>query len=363
MASLVTEDLATQKPPNRTFFDSPFKTPVTQMGRIASVAYRFKWTFGHRFIGENSWAWKAKKRLGYQRWVISNVHGWPGLLLWRLGVKIPFTASVGGATYEVKNDPEKLELSRQLRKTHHPFPFEEEVRGENSGIFRVRFGGRDLQFAYLRDRFGPMVILTECFVYEYFAGLDVAGQVVIDVGSSVGDTPAYFAVRGAKKVIAFEPYPATYERAKQNISANGLDETVMLLNEGGGASGWMKLSRADMNLWANAMPSADGEAVKFNSLRELIERFKIDNAVLKYHGEGSEYEFFGDASFEDLRRFSQIAMKYHYGGKPIIRKLEKAGFEIVRKWDLHFSYNISSSSPRYEAGLVLAKRLDAPPKA
>jgi len=357
MASTVTEELATT-PPKKTFFDGPFRTPVSQMGRAAWAAYRFKWTFGHRFIGENSWAWRMKKRLGYQRWVLSHVRGWPGLVLWRLGIRVPFKAVVGGKTYEVRDAAQKRELSLQLRRTHHPFPFQEEVLGKNVGTFRVRFGGRDLRFSYARDRFGPMVILTECFVYEYFAGLDVAGQMVIDVGCSVGDTPAYFAVRGAKKVVAFEPYPATYERAKENIEANGLNDTVTLLNEGGGASGWMRLSRGDTNLWANAMPAADGEPVRFNSLREIIERFGVDSGVLKYHGEGSEYEFFGDASVEDLRRFSQIAMKYHYGGKPIIRKLKSAGFEIVREWDLHFSYNASSSNPRYEAGLILAKRVD-----
>jgi len=136
---------------------------------------------------------------------------------------------------------------------------------------------------------------------------------------------------------------------------------VTLLNEGGGSSGVMTLSTSDTNLWANAVPSQDGEVVRFNSLRDLVSRFGIEDAVLKYHGEGSEYAFFEEASPADLRRFSQIAMKYHYGGGPIIRKLEKSGFTIARTWDLHFSYNASSSSPRYEAGLVLANRVDTPP--
>jgi hypothetical protein len=119
----------------------------------------------------------------------------------------------------------------------------------------------------------------------------------------------------------------------------------------------MRLTRSDTNLWANAIPAADGEVVRFNSLRDIITRFGIGTAVLKFHGEGSEYEFFGNATAEDLAHFPQIAMKYHYGDRQIVKKLESAGFKIVRKWDLHFSYNSSSSMPNYQAGLILAKRV------
>jgi len=360
MASVTKEELATT-PSADVIFSAPFKTPVAQMGEISWAAYRFKWSLGHRFIGENSWAWKVKRKLGYQKWVVTHVRGWPNLLLWRAGMRRPFMATVAGRKYEVKDAQQKLDLSRALRQTYRPFPFQEAMSADGTGVFILSFAGKNLEFGYFRDRFGSLVILTECFVYEYFSGLDVEGKVVIDVGSSVGDTPVYFAVRGAKKVIALEPYPATYARAKHNITVNGLDDRVTLLNEGGGSSGVMRLSTSDMNLWANAVPSPDGEVIRFNSLRDLVSRFGIEDAVLKYHGEGSEYAFFEEASTADLRRFSQIAMKYHYGGGPIIRKLEQSGFAIVRKWDLHFSYNSSSSNPRYEAGLVLAKRVGPPP--
>jgi FkbM family methyltransferase len=42
---------------------------------------------------------------------------------------------------------------------------------------------------------------------------------VIDVGAGVGDTAILFALRGAKKVIALEPFPSLYEEALINISA------------------------------------------------------------------------------------------------------------------------------------------------
>ena len=283
-------------------------------------------------------------------------------MLWRLGFRVPFSATVGADEYTVKNEAQRVEFSRQLWKTYQPSPFEEEVTGDHSGIFRLKFRGKDLVFDYGRDRYGTSVILKECFIDEYFADLDVAGAVVVDVGACFGDTPVYFCAKGAKRVIALEPYPATYARAKRNIFLNGFDDRVILLNEGAGSSGWMKLSRSDMNLWANARPSADGEKVRFSSLKDIVTRFGIEKAVLKYHGEGSEYDFFEEASQEDLAHFPQIAMKYHYGDKQIVKKLENSGFTIVRKWDLHFSFNASSSSPNYQAGLILARQNGALPR-
>ena len=359
MASMLKEDVA-GAPSQDVMLTSPFKIPVTEMGSFSRAAYRFRWFFGHRLIGENSWAWKVKKRFAYQRWVLFHVHGWYGLALWRAGIRRPFSVTVEGRRFEVKDDGQKREFSRQLRRIYNPVRLEDVVLDDGTPAFRISFGGREVRFGQHRDRFGSSIVLTECFVYEYFSGLDVKGKVVIDVGSSVGDTPIYFALRGATKVIAFEPYPATHSKAKYNITLNGLDEKITLLNEGGGTTGVMKLSRSDTNLWANAMPSPDGEPVRFSSLKDMIQRFGIEDGILKYHGEGSEYEFFEQATTEELRRFSQIAMKYHYGGKRIIQKLQKSGFSIARTWDLHFSYNASSSSPRYEAGLVLANRIGPP---
>ena len=359
MVSVTKEEIAQPRSPEDLLLTSPFKTPVSEMGSLAWAFYKLKWAFGHRLIGPDSWTRKAKKRLSYESWVMTHVRGWPRLLLWRLGLRVPFSASFGGKEFTVNNGSQRAELSRLLRKSFEPFPFEEGVTGEHRGIFRLNFAGKDLAFDYGGDRFGTSIVLRECFVDEYFAGLDVAGADVVDVGACFGDTPVYFCVKGAKKVIAFEPYPATYARAKQNISLNGFDDRVTLLNEGAGSEGWMRLSRSEMNLWANAAPSAGGEKVRFSSLKSIITRFGIETAVLKYHGEGSEYEFFEQATPEELAHFPQIAMKYHYGGERIVKKLVSAGFTIVRRWDLHFSFNASSTSPNYEAGLILARRTDS----
>jgi FkbM family methyltransferase len=340
---------------------SPFKTPISEMGRIGWGLYRLKWAVGFRLIGPSAWTRKLRKRLSYGRWVIAHVKGWSGFLIWRLGIRIPFRASVGDQHFHVGNSTDREKFSAHVRGAYDPSPFEEDVLGERKGVFHFKFEGKSLEFPYDGNRYGTMVVLREFFVNEPYAGLDVEGMDVIDIGSSIGDTPIYFALKGARKVISFEPYPDTYSQARHNISANGFDDRVTLLNEGAGVSGWMKLARSPQNLWANAVPSSDGQEVRFNSMKDIISRFKIETAILKFHGEGSEYEFLLNASTDDLAHFPQIALKYHYGAKPILRKLRSAGFTIVRKWDLHFSYNSSSSSPKYEAGMILAKRMGRTP--
>ena len=335
---------------------SPFRTPLSDMSRASLGFYRLKWEIGFRLKGPNSWTRKTRKRLAYERWVSSHVKGWFRFLLWRLGVRAHFKATVEGQEYHVRNAAERRELSDHIKQAYQPSPFEEERRGEQAGILRFSFRGKNLVFPYDGNRYSTSTALKEFFINEPFAGLEVEGMDVVDVGACIGDTPIYFSLKGARRVIALEPYPATYARGKQNISANGFDDKVTWLNEGAGSTGWMKLTRAETNLWANAAPSSDGQDVRFNSLKDIISRFGIGTAVLKYHGEGSEYQFLEDASPEDLAHFPQIALKYHYGATPIIRKLKSAGFTITKKWDLHFSYNQASSSPRYEAGLIIAKR-------
>ena len=56
-------------------------------------------------------------------------------------------------------------------------------------------------------------IHTVFFNNEY-ADLDIKDKIVIDVGANIGDSSIYFALRGAKKVIAIEPFPENFDLAK-----------------------------------------------------------------------------------------------------------------------------------------------------
>jgi len=44
-----------------------------------------------------------------------------------------------------------------------------------------------------------------------YKNLPLKNKIVVDIGACTGDTPIYFAVSGAKKIIALEPYPKNFD--------------------------------------------------------------------------------------------------------------------------------------------------------
>jgi len=76
-----------------------------------------------------------------------------------------------------------------------------------------------------------------CAIYQVFDDgdyepLDVSGRVVVDVGAYVGDSAIYFALRGAKKVIAVEPHPGAFAEMLDNIKLNNLEGVIIPINAG-----------------------------------------------------------------------------------------------------------------------------------
>nr|WP_016732730.1 FkbM family methyltransferase [Sulfolobus islandicus] len=53
------------------------------------------------------------------------------------------------------------------------------------------------------------------FAFNNYNFLNVKDKIVVDIGASIGDTAIYFALQGAKKVIAFEPFPKIFSIAKR----------------------------------------------------------------------------------------------------------------------------------------------------
>jgi len=75
--------------------------------------------------------------------------------------------------------------------------------------------------------------------------LDVKEKRVLDVGASIGDTAVYFALKGAREVVAFEPYPFPYNFALKNVEANSL-KNVKVINAGVyGHDGAVKVTKGE----------------------------------------------------------------------------------------------------------------------
>jgi len=194
------------------------------------------------------------------------------------------------------------------------------------------------------------------FIEEQYKWLDVEGKNVVDVGANVGDTAIYFALKGAKHVYAFEPYPYSYNIAKKNIKLNHLEDKITLLNEGCDKSGFVTIKEDYKNVGGTDLKNfKEGKKIRIESLDEIVKRFNLKHAALKVDCEGCEYNLILNASDEALKAFDQIIMEYHYGYKNLVKRLRRAGF-IVKYSLPDYGYNIEAEDSNMYIGLIYAKR-------
>ena len=170
--------------------------------------------------------------------------------------------------------------------------------------------------------------IFDVFIKEEYRFLNVKDRTVIDVGASIGDSPIYFAVNGATKVIGLEPYPYTFKFGVRNIQENGLDEKIIFLNAGYGLDGEILLDENKVSTDAmEALPSKIGKKIPIYSLKSLVNKFNLDKAVLKMDCEGCEYSLVNEDK-DVLDRFSQMQIEYHYGPEKLVEKLRNCGFDV-----------------------------------
>lgn len=172
--------------------------------------------------------------------------------------------------------------------------------------------------------------LLATVVNREYAFLNVEGELVLDIGANIGDTAIYFVAKGAKHVFGVEPYPNSFGYAKQNVEINGFADRITLLNAGiSDADHEVTIDPDFLACSSNSLRRFDsGVTVPLLTLQRLVEKFQIEDAVLKIDCEGHEYEAVLPASIDVLRRFKQIQLEYHYGPYELVRKLEKSGFRV-----------------------------------
>jgi FkbM family methyltransferase len=185
--------------------------------------------------------------------------------------------------------------------------------------------------------------LMEVFITAVY-NIDIKGKVVLDIGANVADTPIYFVGKGAKKVIGVEPFPVTYQLARENVNRNNLSNKIKLVNAAiGGKPGSLKLTNAHIDTGSINALKVDNKGSTFGTtnvpittLARLVKKYHLKDAVLKLDCEGAEYDAIMSADIETLRIFSDVIIEYDYGGIEEIKdKMQSASFYVASNDKLH----------------------------
>jgi len=285
---------------------------------------------------------------------------WVDVALFRIGLKKNLTIKFrDGKSAYFKNKKEYFEfwnsefgqneLSKQLKTNIYKIKDKKiELNYQNKKIYFYYDTNKQLN--------NTIGLINENFIEGQYKWLDVKGKDVVDVGANIGDTAIYFALKGAKHVYAFEPYPYSYNIAMKNIKLNHLEDRITLLNEGCGKSGFVTIKEDYGNTGSADLKNfKEGNKIRIESLDEIIKKFNLKHAALKVDCEGCEYALILNASDDALKAFDQIIMEYHYGYRNLVKRLRQAGFKVKYSLPRYF-YNIEAEDNNTYLGFIFCKK-------
>lgn len=155
------------------------------------------------------------------------------------------------------------------------------------------------------------------FTHFEYNMLNFKDKIVIDVGANIGDTSIYFALHGARKVYAIEPFPVIFDFLKKNIEFNNMPNVIPLNLGIASKDEYIELPNAEVGLDAsfqtlNKVSKERGKKVYVTTLDKLIKDLKLDSIILKMDCEGCEYSLL-QLSDQSLDKIDEIMLEYHNG--------------------------------------------------
>jgi FkbM family methyltransferase len=232
---------------------------------------------------------------------------------------------------------------------------------ESSGSFRRRvlrlgYRGQTLRFIVEGDEAEVVYQLAETFLFGEYNQLEVKGRDVVDIGAHFGDTAIAFAAQGARRVWAFEAAEGICDRARRNVALNAFHDRVEVIHGLCGNSDGTTRIREPGRTPGSWSPqaAADGTLVRKYSLSTVAARYVQPGAILKVDCEGCEYALL-DCPDSALASFDFVAMEYHYGPGPLVRRLRRAGYSEVRATTPILGWS-EGGRPDMRVGLIFARR-------
>ena len=288
---------------------------------------------------------KARRAL-YSRYLFDN---WLSLLiryaLTRLGLNVRLVARVGDCTFELSREVFERVVSRFSRASIKSIGCVNgrllvngiEVNRIDDIIRDTKTWAKVLGWDYDtvngfwfkgNVKFRHMYwFIIAIFDYGEYEPLDVNGRVVVDVGAFVGDSAIYFALKGAKRIIAVEPYPGAYTEMLDNIKLNNMESVIIPINAGlASRPGKICIGNIGVETTSGTyhMPGDCPITVPAVTLGDLMDRFGIDpnDAVLKMDCEGREFGVILN-DYEHIRLFRELIFEYHSNVNKLLKVLSR----------------------------------------
>ena len=201
---------------------------------------------------------------------------------------------------------------------------------------------------------------ADTYGFEIYGRLRVKNNVVIDIGANIGDTSIYFALNGAKRVIAIEPSPYAFKNLIRNINSNSVNN-VLPINAGISSEiGVIKLKDEIRDVTGvKALNQAEGLEIPVFTITTLLNRYKLygENLVLKMDCEGCEFDSLINENSNTINMFSEIFMEYHNKPYPLISKLSNLKFRVyVNNFEITDLKKISNKILNSRLGYIYAVR-------
>ena len=179
--------------------------------------------------------------------------------------------------------------------------------------------------------------LNEVFYDECYGGIDVFNGIVVDIGAFIGDTSIYFASKGAKEVIAYEPLPHICEIANTNVLINKFENVIHINNEAvGDRYGKIVIYETKRPGGSSVFIFPENEVISIRKVKViplsdvLFNLGRVD--LLKIDCEGCEHAALKEAyKKEALNNVKNIIIEVHGNPNSIIKLLNKSSYKIIKK--------------------------------
>lgn len=170
------------------------------------------------------------------------------------------------------------------------------------------------------------------FIGGVYSKISFKDRTIVDVGANIADSSIYFATKGAKRVIALEPFPKNFNFGQTNIKKNSFEDVIELILSG--CSAKTSKIQIDPNLSGLSYKMEEakgGQMINQITLKQISEKYQIDAGLLKMNCEGCEYDVILNTPEKTLKNFSEILIQYHDGGEILSKRLSNIGFSIEEK--------------------------------